>query len=143
MSIELIKARQSELKKQQDEREQKRRELETRAAELFASTGIPEMWEKLKHIEVPHWRGGRPVSGGPTSADIPLAEHAKFAGPTGLGFFSAGGCVRIAWTVYITDKDSVFLGIYGDDMNPPRMHITPGEMREHFISYMAKLIPPL
>lgn len=140
MSIDLIRAKQQQIaadiaaKKAADK---VRHETEVRA---FASTGIPAMWEAIKDIKVPHWRGNSSREND-ALIEIPLSEHVKSIDDTGIRLLSHDGGVRISWYTHVTDKGAVRYVVDGR-FDHAEFH-APEQLRDHFVNYMATFLPPL
>ena len=142
MSLELIKNRQKELVDIAEAKAKKIAEHEANIQRLFNETGVPEIFDRIKDIMVPHWKLGVDST---EYSEVPLREHVYKYDHTGLTLRSKDG-----W--------SVFWGIAFDPAaseykcriatrNPVSGHVekwvTKDGLRADFVDYMAKLLPPL
>jgi hypothetical protein len=143
MSIELIRARQQELAAAEELTKKKDQERKERAKQIFADTGIPAMWAAIKDIKVPHWRTNNSRNCEHDAQLIALSEHAAVVSDTALKLFNWDGLLGVGWYVEITDKGATWLRISGPRGERKDESYTPDALRDHFVDYMAKFLPPL
>jgi hypothetical protein len=142
MSIELIKAKQKELAKAKAAAENERQALKELTASAFASTGIPAMWEQIKDIQVADWRGNGSRDNDYTKNTVPLHQHLKKLTDTELSLRDWNDNVRVRWYAESTDKGAIWLR--ASDIGTGVMKPFSAEgLRDHFVEYMAKLLPPM
>lgn len=140
-AIDLIRAKQLELAAAKAAAEKLAVDREKAAVTAFAETGIPAMWEQLKSVKVPHWRGNGSRENEGTEL-IPLKEHAKDVTATAIYLTDWDGGTKIAWYVLVTDKGAVRFVVGGRERLIGEYH-KPEQLRDHFVDYMAKFLPPL
>lgn len=140
MSIDLIRAKQQEIAAKIAAAKAADRVRHETEIQAFKNTGIPAMWEAIKDIKVPHWRGN-----GSRERDdlmqIPLLEHVKSITDTCIRLLDHNGSVKISWYTHVTDKDAVRYVVDGR-LGRHEFH-TSDELRDHFVAYMAEFLPPL
>lgn len=140
MSIDLIRAKQQQIAAEVAAKRAAEKVRQETAVQAFASTGIPAMWDAIKDIKVPHWRGNGSREND-ALVEIPLAEHAKSVTATEIRLLSQTGSVKVSWGTHVTDKGAI--RYYVDGHYDRQEFHTPEELREHFVSYMATFLPPL
>jgi hypothetical protein len=141
MSIDLIRAKQKELAEQEAAAIKLIEDRKTAAAKMFAETGIPAIWEQIKHVQVPQWRG-RSSKERDGTVMIPLADHRKGASDVNISLTDFDGTTKICWYAETTDKGAVWLRV-GGRLGRPGDSYTPDSLRDSFVEYMAKFLPPL
>lgn len=144
MSIELIRAKQQELaaaKLAEEDRTKKREQAEIAA---FAATGILSIWEQIKHLKVPylHQHTNGEQENNDNRTFIPLEKLAVRVTPTSLYLADWDGAVKVAWYARTTDTGDVRFVVGGRDRLVGDYH-TAEQIRNHFVKYMANLLPPL
>ncbi len=142
MSIELIRGRQQALAAAKAAAEKREKERQQAGIDAFAATGIQEIWEQLKDLKVPDWRGNGSRENTEDLPLVALSEHVKYSEPTGLFLTDWDGDIKIAWYVNVTDKGAVRFVVGGRERLVGEFH-KPEPLREHFLDYMAKFLPPL
>ena len=138
MSLELIIARQHELRAVAEAEAAKTKARQERAEQAFRDTGIPEMWEQIKDTLVPHWRGNDEER---EQNKIPLHAHVQDLAPTSISFLDHNGNMRARWWVTITQHDDLRFN-YADKTSEKHW-IVADDVRAHFVDAMAKWLPPL
>lgn len=139
--LEPIIARQRELAEAKAAAEQLIKDRQAAAAKMFADTGIPALWEHIKHLKVSHWRGNGSRENN-ALVDIPLENHLKSADETHLALLDHDGGVKVRWYAEATDKGAVWLRVGGKEGRQGDSY-TPDMLRSHFVDYMARILPPL
>ena len=140
MTIDLIRAKQQQIAADiaaKKAAEKARHETEVQA---FANTGIPAMWETIKDIKVPHWRGNGSREND-ALIEIPLAEHVKSITPSEIRLLNHDGGVKISWYTHVTDKGAVRYVV--DGRLERKEFFSPEHLRDYFVEYMATFLPPL
>lgn len=140
MSIDLIRAKQQQIAAEIRAKKAAERVREETAVQAFAHTGIPAIWEDIKDIKVPHWRGNGSREND-VLVEIPLAEHAKSVTNTMIRLLNHDGGVKVSWYTHVTDKGAVRYCVEGR-IDRKEFH-TPEDLRAHFVEYMATFLPPL
>lgn len=140
MSIDLIRAKQQQIAADIEARKAAARVRHETEVQAFASTGIPAMWEAIKDIKVPHWRGNGSREND-ALVEIPLAEHVKSISDTGIRLLNHNGSIKISWYTHVTNKDAVRYVVDGS-YDRAEFH-APEQLRDHFVLYMATFLPPL
>lgn len=140
MSIDLIRARQQQIAADIEAKKAADKVRHETAVQAFANTGIPAMWEAIKDIKVPHWRGNGSREND-ALIEIPLSEHVKAIGPTEIRLLNHDGGVKISWYTNVTDKGAVWYMV--DGRLERKEFLAPEQLRDHFVAYMAEFLPPL
>ena len=139
--LDLIRNRQKELENDAKAKEELASKLREEAVQMFSDTNIPAMWDSIKDIKVPHWRIQESRDGSVADRDlVPLLEHMRTVTDTSISVLGWNGKVTRKWAVKVTDKNSVVCQITRDGMV---YNSTVEEMRNDFVDYMAKLLPPV
>lgn len=140
MSIDLIRAKQQQMAADIAAKKAAERVQYETAVQAFADTGIPAMWESIKDIKVPHWRGNGSREND-ALIEIPLSEHVKSIDATCIRLLNHDGGVKISWYTHVTDKGAVRYAV--DGRIDRKELFTPEQLRDHFVQYMAEFLPPL
>lgn len=144
MSIDLIRAKQQELASRVAAAKKAEQELQDAAKDMFASTGIPAMWEAIKDIQAPNWRGNGSRDNDFSKDTVPLHEHLKKLTDTELCLRGWNDEIKIGWHAKITDKGALYLCVSGPGaIGKVGQIFSVDTLRDHFVEYMAKLLPPL
>lgn len=131
-AIELIRAKQKELSDAAAAAKREVEEREAREKAAFEATGIPEMFSQIKDIEVEHWRDNKAC---------PLSEHVKWLSATALVLLNKAGNAGTSWSASESDKGALSYRVRSDIGSWSTRD--PENVRENFIAYMAKFLPPL
>lgn len=140
--IDLIRAKQRELAEEKAVAAKAAAGREQAAVKAFAETGIPAMWEQIKSIKVPHYRGNgsRENEGNEL---ISLKEHAKDVTATAIKLFDWDGERKVGWSVNVTDKGAIWFVRSNRPNSEPRVYYRAEELLNDFVNYMAEFLPPL
>lgn len=140
MSIDLIRAKQQQIAADIAAKKAADRVRQETAIQAFNNTGIPAMWEAIKNIKVPHWRGNGSREND-ALIEVSLSEHVKSRDDTMIRLRNHNDGIKISWYAYVTDKNAVRYCVDGS-VDRKEFH-TPEELRDHFVKYMAEFLPPL
>jgi hypothetical protein len=141
MSIDLIREKQRQILAAKEAAKKAAEERSKAAKKAFDETGIPAMWAAIKDIKVPHWRGNGSRENNPL-VEIPLSEHVKSINDVSIWLLDHDGGIKISWYAESTDKGALWLRVGGREGRTGDSY-TAESLRDHFVDYMAKLLPPL
>jgi hypothetical protein len=140
--LDLIRAKQRELADAKAAADKLIADRERAATVAFAETGIPAMWEQIKNVKVPHYRG----NGSREHNDeelVPLHIHAKEVTATEIKLLDWDGERKASWSIEVTDKGAVwFVRRYRPNIEA-RVYYDAQKLLDDFVEYMANLLPPL
>jgi hypothetical protein len=142
MSIELIRNKQRELAAAKAAAEKLAKEREQAGIDGFAATEILNIWEQIKHLKVPDWRGSGSREHNDNRPLVPLEAHAIQVTPTSLYLTDWDGAIKVAWYVTVTDKGAVRF-VVGGRARICGDYYKAEDLRDHFVDYMAKMLPSL
>lgn len=138
--LQMIANEQKKLADKRNEKLNKQLDLRVRLRKAWRATGIPEMWEQIKHIEVRNFARNDVLGDRAPLADFVVLHDQAVVYDTGLTLYADrnGGWVR--WECDETNDDKLMYRYM--DQNKSRHCETLDEFQQTFVAWFAKKIDP-
>ena len=119
-------------------KDKEKREAEAKTARekaAFDATGIPNMFDQIKHIKVKHWRDS-------SAEQITLEEHVKTRDDSTLRLLDLNGNAGVGWFTRETNQGAMDYHVVYDSRGTQSFR-EPDALTRAFVSHMAKFLPDL